>query len=41
MITRAIASNGLPLKIKAEWTENDYWDRYRPETPEHTQTQMT
>jgi len=24
---RAIASNGLPLKIQTEWTSNDYWDR--------------
>ena len=27
MITRAIADNGLPLKIQTEWTENDYWER--------------
>ena len=24
---KAIASNGLPLKIQTEWTSNDYWDR--------------
>ncbi len=29
---RAIANNGLPLKITAEWTDNDYWDRQDPET---------
>ena len=33
---RAIASNGLPLKIKAEWTENDYWDRTHPDTDDLT-----
>ena len=26
-ISRAIANNGLPLKIQTEWTDNDYWDR--------------
>jgi hypothetical protein len=24
---KAIANNGLPLKIQTEWTSNDYWDR--------------
>ena len=24
---RAIAINGLPLKIQAEWTDTDYWNR--------------
>ena len=24
---KAIADNGLPLKIQTEWTDNDYWDR--------------
>ena len=24
---RAIATNGLPLKIQAEWTDTDYWNR--------------
>ena len=24
---RAIATNGLPLKIDAEWTDTDYWNR--------------
>jgi hypothetical protein len=33
---RAIASNGLPLKITAEWTENDYWDRTHPDTDDLT-----
>ena len=33
---RAIADNGLPLKIKAEWTENDYWDRTHPDTDDLT-----
>ena len=28
---KAIASNGLPLKITAEWTDNDYWERIDPE----------
>ena len=27
MISRAIANNGLPLKIQTEWTDNDYWER--------------
>ena len=31
MISRAIASNGLPLKIQTEWTDNDYWERVDPE----------
>ena len=31
MISRAIASNGLPLKIQTEWTDNDYWERIDPE----------
>jgi hypothetical protein len=33
---RAIASNGLPLKITAEWTENDYWDRQHEDTDDLT-----
>ena len=28
---KAIASNGLPLKIQTEWTDNDYWERVDPE----------
>ena len=32
MISRAIASNGLPLKIKTEWTDNDYWERKHQDT---------
>ena len=31
---RAIADNGLPLKIKAQWTENDYWERRYPDSDE-------
>ena len=32
MISRAIANNGLPLKIQTEWTDNDYWERRHPDT---------
>ena len=31
---RAIANNGLPLKIQAQWTENDYWERRHPDSDE-------
>ena len=31
---RAIANNGLPLKIQAQWTENDYWERRYPDSDE-------
>jgi len=31
---RAIANNGLPLKITAQWTENDYWERRHPDSDE-------
>ena len=31
---RAIAKNGLPLKINAQWTENDYWERRHPDSDE-------
>ena len=34
MISRAIADNGLPLKIQTEWTDNDYWDRKYPDSDE-------
>ena len=34
MISRAIADNGLPLKIQTEWTENDYWERRHPDSDE-------
>ena len=34
MISRAIANNGLPLKIQTEWTDNDYWERLGPDTDE-------
>ena len=33
---KAIASNGLPLKITAEWTENDYWERQHKDTDDLT-----
>jgi hypothetical protein len=33
---RAIANNGLPLKIRAEYTENDYWERQHPDTDDLT-----
>jgi hypothetical protein len=36
MISRAIASNGLPLKIQTEWTENDYWERQHQDTDDLT-----
>ena len=36
MISRAIADNGLPLKIQTEWTDNDYWDRTHPDTDDLT-----
>ena len=32
MISRAIADNGLPLKIQTEWTENDYWEMVHPDS---------
>ena len=32
MISKAIATNGLPLKIQAEWTDDDYYNRKDPET---------
>ena len=31
---RAIANNGLPLKITAQWTENDYWERRHQDSDE-------
>ena len=36
MISRAIANNGLPLKIQTEYTENDYWERRHPDSDEMT-----
>ena len=36
MISRAIATNGLPLKIQTEWTDNDYWERKHPDTDDLT-----
>lgn len=29
---KVIADNGLPLKITAEWTDNDYYERRHPDT---------
>ena len=34
MLSRAIANNGLPLKIKTQYTENDYWERRYPDSDE-------
>ncbi len=34
MKTRAIANEGIPLKIQTEWTENDYWERRYPDSDE-------
>ena len=34
MISRAIANNGLPLKIQTHYTENDYWERRYPDSDE-------
>ena len=34
MISRAIADNGLPLKIQTQYTENDYWERRYPDSDE-------
>ena len=31
---KLIADNGLPLKITAEWTDNDYYDRRHPDLDE-------
>ena len=29
-----ISDQGLPLKVKAMWTDNDYWDRKYPDSDE-------
>jgi len=34
MLSRAIANNGLPLKIQTQYTENDYWERRYPDSDE-------
>ena len=34
MLSRAIANEGLPLKIRTEYTENDYWERRHPDSDE-------
>ena len=31
---RAIANEGIPLKIQTQWTENDYWERRHPDGDE-------
>ena len=31
---RAIAKNGLPLKIQAQWTDDDYYERRHPDSEE-------
>ena len=31
---RAIAKNGLPLKIQAQWTDDDYYERRHPDSDE-------
>ena len=31
MISRAIADNGLPLKIQTQWTDDDYYERRHPD----------
>ena len=31
---RAIANEGIPLKIHTEYTENDYWERRYPDSDE-------
>ena len=33
-MVRMIADNGLPLKITAQWTDNDYHERKHPELDE-------
>ena len=40
MISRAIANNGLPLKIQTEWTDDDYWDRKSPYSDDLTCTNV-
>ena len=34
MISKAIANNGLPLKIQTEYTDNDYWERKHEDSDE-------
>ena len=34
MLSRAIANNGLPLKIQTQWTDDDYYERRHPDTDE-------
>ena len=40
MISRAIANNGLPLKIQTEYTDDDYWDRELPYSDDLTCTNV-
>ena len=37
---KMISKQGLPLKITAEWTDNDYWDRILPYEDELTCTNV-
>jgi len=34
MLIKLIADNGLPLKIQATWTDNDYYNRRHPDLDE-------
>ena len=31
---KQFSKKGLPLKITAEWTDDDYWDRVHPDSDE-------
>ena len=33
-LTKLIADNGLPLKITAQWTDDDYYERRHPDSDE-------
>ena len=37
---KKISKQGLPLKITAEWTDDDYWDRELPYTDDLTCTNV-
>ena len=34
MALKLISDNGLPLKITAQWTDNDYYERRHPDSDE-------
>ena len=34
MALKLISDNGLPLKITAQWTDNDYHERFAPDSDE-------